>query len=53
LVRVEVEQSAGRSAVAAGAWELVTARGHLRVHKGIEVGALRVVLEALMSGVAQ
>jgi len=53
LVRVEVEQSAGRSAVAAGAWELVTARGHLRVHEGIEVGELRVVLEALMSGGAQ
>jgi hypothetical protein len=53
LVRVEVEQSDGRSAVAAGAWELVTARGHLRVYEGIEVGALRVVLEALMSGVGQ
>src|SRR5215468_10949391 len=52
LVRVEVEQSAGRSAVAAGAWELVTARGQLRVHEGIEVGALRVVLAALLRGVA-
>jgi len=53
LVRVEIEQSAGGSAIAAVAWELVTARGQLRVHEGIEVGALRVVLEALLSGVAQ
>jgi transposase-like protein len=48
LVRVEVEESAARRTTATGAWELVTSRGHLRVHGGIGAGELRVVLEALV-----
>jgi transposase-like protein len=49
LVRVEVDESDARRATATGAWELVTSRGHLRVHEGIGVGELRLVLEALVS----
>jgi len=47
LVRVDVD-GAQRSAPMAGAWELVTARGCLRVHEGIGVGELRIVLETLV-----
>jgi hypothetical protein len=49
LVRVEVEESAARHTGSGGAWELVTSRGHLRVHEGIGIGELRAVLEALVS----
>jgi transposase-like protein len=49
LVRVNVEERGARSADAAGAWEILTPRGQLRVHQSIGAGELRVVLEALMS----
>ena len=47
LVRVELEErAAGRTT--RGTWELVTSRGHLRVHEGIGADELRVVLEAVV-----
>jgi transposase-like protein len=49
LVRVEVDEGDAGRAPATSAWELLTSRGHLRVHEGIGVGELRLVLEALMS----
>jgi hypothetical protein len=49
LVRVDVAESSVQHTATAGAWELVTARGHLRVRDGIGVGELRLVLEALVS----
>ena len=48
LVRVDVADSAVPSAAAAGAWEVVTSRGRLRVHDGIGVAELRLVIEALV-----
>ena len=49
LVRVEVDEGDARRVPATSAWELVTSRGHLRVHEGIGVGELRLVIEALVS----
>ncbi|HTB75600.1 MAG TPA: hypothetical protein VK762_20255 [Polyangiaceae bacterium] len=50
LVRVDIEESSVQHAHAgsAGAWELVTPHGRLRVHDGIGVSELRLVLEALV-----
>ena len=49
LVRVDIEEPGARRAHTAGAWKIVTPRGHLCVHESIGLGELRVVLSALVS----
>jgi len=49
LVRVDVDERPARRVDTAGAWEIVTPRGQLRVHESIGAGELRVVLSALLS----
>jgi transposase-like protein len=48
LVRVDVTEPAARRADTAGAWEIITPRGQLRVHESISTGELRIVLSALV-----
>lgn len=49
LVRVEVTEHGTGRADTAGAWEIITPRGQLRVHASIGADELRVVLSALVS----
>jgi hypothetical protein len=49
LARVEVEpEGIATTDSAAGSWEIVTERGTLRVHEGIDAEPLRMVLRALV-----
>ena len=49
FVRVDVDERGARRADTAGAWEIITPRGQLRVHESIRGDELRVVLSALVS----